>query len=150
MNQEDLVFLRARRPTLKQEWLQMAFSRWLFHFQAVFHLPSWSSVSGWLQLRYDHTAETFYFRHLRTRASILAAADGLFNVGTLFTLRRSNLSRGACFCGLTSDSPYLLLCLICVNGCSVRRCCCLEPHESWTQRGSSSLCRVRFRGPPSI
>lgn len=85
---------------------------------------------------------------MRTTVSVLAAAGRVLHAGTLFTLRRSNSSHGVCFCGPTDAFPYLSLCLTQrIYGCSVCRCCRLEPHESWTQKGLSVLCWVRFRDP---
>lgn len=138
----------AGTPT-KQEWLQMGFSRRLFHFEAVFHFAVlvhglrvalaavWShSRDILLQTSEDNSFSLGRSRQCSSRGNIVHAAEVKFKPRV-------------CFCGLTNALPYLFN-LICAHGCSVRRCCCLEPHESWTQKGLSILCWVRFRGPLSL
>lgn len=67
--------------------------------------------------------------------------------GQQFPYRRQQVglfTREHCSCcGGQIQATDLSLCAICAYGCSVRRCCCLEPHESWTQRGLSLLCWMR-------
>lgn len=130
--------MSSEDPT-KQEQLRMAFSRRLLHFQAVFHLPSCSTVTGWLFRLQASEDKGSTFGSGRQRSSCgnpVHAAVVKLKPPCLFLRSHQHFS-----ISLTLSRGY---------GCSVRHCCCLEPHESWTQEGLSILCWVRSRDPLSI
>lgn len=114
-------------------------------FAVLVHDPRVALAAVWshswdisLQTSEDNSFRLGGSRQSSSRGNIVHAAEVKFKPRCLF------------FCGPTDAFPYLSLCLIRAYGCSVCRCCCLEPHESWTQKGLGVLCRVRFRDPLSI